>query len=100
MEKKTLTDEKLEKDYQEIYNKIVEARKKNYDTRFVELKLLSLKPKMKYAGVTEDEKDIKIVRELINEITQELSLCKIKTSIRAEIEKEFADERKKEIKKE
>lgn len=83
--------EKLIEEYNQITTQISEARKKGKDMFIPSVKIKNIRPKIKYAEVTQKQEDIRkvenIFKEIRNDIEEEIEKKEI--DLKKEIEEEY-----------
>ena len=73
------TDELLESlmdHFNELKEEASEIRKEGYDTTMADVLMIDVVPRVKYAKVTYEEKDVNIVKKLLAQIRHELDVIK------------------------
>jgi hypothetical protein len=62
----------LKRYFEGLQKKSSEARKKGFDMRMAELRLMPIPHKLKYASVSRDIKDLDVVKKLLRDAEKEI----------------------------
>ena len=68
--------ESLKNRLKELKTQISEYRKKGYDMKIADLKSMNISSKIQMASITEDEKDIRKIIALLNDVEKEIDIAK------------------------